>query len=526
MRLLADSSEGSLDIATPIGAAVLAVAVLALLGVAVLWRSTKPPKVRPGPPTMELRVETPALVDLLTGGFEVDDDAMPATVVDLAARGWYTIDDIGGDRIVLHLRRREPSGDSLTPYEARVLQHIRDHADGGAVPAPVLTLGPQGVSQRWFRGFVREVTAHGRQLGLCRPRWDLAHTSALWILAAIGCGPAVAVIVLADESDDVSGWASLGTLLTAAAVGLGLVLVWIVQRIVRSDAQTSTDAGRAAAAHWLGVRDFYRRNGRFEDKPAPSVVLWERALAYATALGLTPLVERQIPFETECDRHAWSRATGEWRRVKVHYPTRRPGWGRWPLGTALRGLVQLAVSGLVTYGALWVVSNRRQIDDLVVDDRQRTVMWIAALAVAGLALSFGVIALVKLVFGVTDLFAKRTLEGEVVRTRTLRREQGHYLAVDDGTSDRVLALRVHAAIYHRAQQGARARLTVTPRLGYVSAIEVLAPPRRGPSDTNGTPPPAPPDVAATATILDTLMPDGRPDLHGSPGNPADRDHPR
>src|SRR5690606_35378898 len=115
-----------------------------------LWRSTSPTSVDSAGATMDLREERPAIVDLLTGGFEVDDDAMPATVVDLAARGWFTIEDIGDDRIVLRLRQREPVGDELTGYEERVMRHIRSHATDGIVPAPVLTLGPEGVSRRWF----------------------------------------------------------------------------------------------------------------------------------------------------------------------------------------------------------------------------------------------------------------------------------------------------------------------------------------------------------------------------------------
>ena len=41
---------------------------------------------------------------------------------------------------------------------------------------------------------------------------------------------------------------------------------------------------------------------------AASVAIWDQHLAYATAMGLAQKVQRQIPFETEHDRHAWSRA--------------------------------------------------------------------------------------------------------------------------------------------------------------------------------------------------------------------------
>ena len=46
---------------------------------------------------------------------------------------------------------------------------------------------------------------------------------------------------------------------------------------VRSDAQGDTPAGREAAAHWLGVREFYRGSGSFEEQPAAAVALINKA---------------------------------------------------------------------------------------------------------------------------------------------------------------------------------------------------------------------------------------------------------
>lgn len=488
----------------PVWSAVLSLvaAVAAGVGVLWLWQSTSPRRVKPGPSTMDLRSETPALVDLLTGGFEVEDDAVPATAVDLATRGHYDIEEYGG-KTVLRLRSRNRDADDLTPYEERVLRHVRNHAQDGVVPAEVLTIGPDGVSARWYRGFVREVTKHGRQVGLCRRRFGLAQLAAGVAMVVVGVAPAYVVASLAPRTDDPTSWGSIGNLLLGLSLLAGIGVMYLAGRLGRTDSQADTPDGRAAAAHWLGVRDFYRNSGRFEDKPAASVAIWERHLAYATSMGLAPVVQRQLPFETEHDRHAWSRATGHWRRIKVRYQAFRPGWGNHPGSVALGGLIQAVVYGAVAYFGLTAARSESQLDSL--DPGQRRWVSLGAVVVAIVAATAAVYAVVKVVIGVADLFPRRRIEGEVVRRRRYRtghrlpkllqwmiwsgrdqhgmerehsRRTRYHLAIDDGSSDRVLAHTVRSEIYAQAPQGARVRIAVSPLLGYVSKIELLSPPPR------------------------------------------------
>ena len=496
------ASGNALDVSTGAGVAALAVAVIALLGLVWVWNSTRPKRVRPGPPVMELREETPAVVDLLTGGFSVEDDAVPATVVDLAARGYYTIEDVGGDRTVIRLRGDSRSTDDLAAYEQRVLRHLHKLAVDGVLPVQALTLGPEGVSQRWYRGFVREVTADGRSLGLCRRRWNLRHLAVVWGLAGLAFAPAMALIAVADRTTDPNGWGAVGNLLVGLALLVATGLVWLATRITGSDSQLDTEAGREAAAHWLGVRDFYRDSGRFEDKPASSVAIWDRHLAYATALGLAPVVQRQIPFETEHDRHVWSRASGHWRRIKVRYQALRPGWGQHPGSVAFTGLVRAVLFGLLAAGGWYVAGADTELETLSAQQRQ----WVGlgGLVVAVLAAAACVYGVVLLVLGLLDLFPRRTVEGEVVRRRIFRsghrlpkvvqwavwsgkdehgfdrdqnRRTRHHLAVDPGDVDRIVAHTVTSSIYGSAPQGAVVRMRVSPLLGYVSSLEVLQAPR-------------------------------------------------
>lgn len=516
--LAQDFGTGALQIATPVGVAVL---ISALAGaVLALWlrTTTRPSRVRSDDPTMDLRSETPAVVGLLTNGFRVDDATMPATVVDLAARGWFTIDDIGGGRIVLHLRSRTPD-EALTAYEERVLRHIRTHATDGVVPAPALTLGPEGVSERWFRGFARDVTAHGRELGLCRRRWDLWHVVLVWVAVTMAAAPALAVASRADRTADPTGWGSIGNLLTGIAVVIAAVLFWFAQRVTRSRDQVDTPAGREATAHWRGVRTFYRDSGRFEDKPAAAVAIWERPLAYATALGLAPVVQRQIPFETEHDRHAWSLATGHWRRVEVVYRAPRPGWGEPPWWVVITGVLRTIVAGALAYAGFYVASTDLEVDAVTFTDDQRRIIGLVGLIIAIAMSMVAAVSVVRVLLGLSDLFARRTIEGELVRRRERRtghwlprpaqwvlarrssrhmrrpgaglpitgrvddrRRRRWYLAVDPGEGERIRALRVRRHLHDQVRQSARVRLTHTPRVGYVTKVEMLTPPRPSAAD--------------------------------------------
>jgi hypothetical protein len=462
----------------------LVLAVLAGVALVAVLRSRRLSPIEPGGASIELRPETPAVVDLLTGGFEVDDDSVPATVVHLAARRWFSIEDYG-EQTIIRTRSTRPPNDSLLPYEQRVLDHIEHHAIDTTLPTRVLTIGPDGVSDRWFRGYAKEVTGHAQQLGLSVDRWTWGTRATAWLLVAVAIAPAWFVADHAGTSDDSEKWATLGNIVLAVAFVVAAMLGILAWRTTRIGAQRDTPAGAAAASHWMGVRDFYRNTGEFTDKSAASVAIWDQHLAYATAMGLAQKVQLQIPFETESDRHAWSRATGQWRRVKVSYRTMRPGWGRHPAWMAITGLLLGAIWGAVAYAAIWVAnfSWRDDLDEYyTLTARQER--WVSLGATAAAMLAFVCVASMAMRFlaGSVDLFRERTVEGELVR----RRARGggddstptYYLAVDAATAttpvdDSIRAYRVRSDIYHQTAQGARVRLVVTPLLGYVKSVETL-----------------------------------------------------
>ena len=128
--------------------------------------SRTPPEPSVGPRTLELGDEPPAVVNFLTHGFRVTDDAIPATLIDLAARNVIDIEQRGPGAFYVRLRPTDAA--ALTSYERRVLDHLRASAHDGVVPAEALTTGPQHESARWKRGFVSGVVSDAQARGLSR----------------------------------------------------------------------------------------------------------------------------------------------------------------------------------------------------------------------------------------------------------------------------------------------------------------------------------------------------------------------
>ena len=89
-----------------------------------------------------------------------------------------------------------------------MLEYIEHHAIDTVVPTRVLTIGPKGVSDRWFRGFAKEVTNHAQRMGLCVDRWTWRNRALAWLLVAVALVPAW---IVADNSG--------GMLLTQTVAG-------------------------------------------------------------------------------------------------------------------------------------------------------------------------------------------------------------------------------------------------------------------------------------------------------------------
>ncbi|MGY6501199.1 MAG: DUF2207 family protein [Acidimicrobiales bacterium] len=484
------------EVVRPHAALSVVAALAALLGLAVYVAvrvATRPRRVPPGPSSQDLGPEPPAVVDLLVGGFAPDDDAIAATLVDLAARGFVDIFDSGPDNVVVQVRRVPPgSVEALAPYERRVLDHLSSlGGDGGAVPADALTTGPQALSQRWRRDFAREVIADARSRGLCRPRWTSTHVTALWAALVVTGVLAWAAYDQGDRTDSLGGLGAPSTLAWGLSLLGATVLLVVAMRISASDAQRDTDAGLAAAARWTGVGSWYR-SGNFAALPASSVAVWDRHLAYATAMGAAPTVDRQLNFEAEHDTLAWSSYGGVFRRVVVRYRSWRPGWGMVPWLAVVTGAVQTLILGSFLRTGYAVANAQADLMRQVAPDAHRT-MSIVSLVVAVILVPATVHGLARALMGLVDLVrAPLEIDGQVVRAR-VRRSGGnsskqkttYHLAIDDGTTDRITTLRVDRRTYVAAPQGTVVRARVSPLLGHVSDLRPAVPSSDAPPPVSG-----------------------------------------
>ena len=387
-----------------------------------------PPVPPVGPRTLDLGTEPPAVASFLVHGFRVTDDAVPATLIDLAARNVVDIEERGPG--VFYVRLRAPGDVPLTAYERRILDHLRQNARDGVVPAGALTTGPQHQSARWRRGFVAEVVADAQARGLSR---DAVGSPAFGVLTAASAIPAVLVA---------AAWElGAGAVVVAGAIAS---LGWIKGR----SPQRETPEGMEAASRWLGVRAELAENPVFATYSPLTVELWDRLLAYGAALGVASGASRPLPMGVESDTDAWSAYGGAWRRVRVSYPRYwPPGWGTDPVVALIAGLAVVVGCGLLLY------------------------LGAPALLDAG---AFGAvpltIACVSVVVGVavvlmaaSDWRTAAEVTGPILRLRTFGDDDDlrYYIAVDDGTSNAIRALRVKPARYEGLEQGQviTARLT-------------------------------------------------------------------
>lgn len=452
-------------------AAVVALAawVLVLLALATLSRARRPDA---APASMELGGEqTPAVVSMLAGGWRVPRTAVPATLLDLAARKVLAIDGAGPDRFVVRLRPAQAT-QQLMPYEDQVLGHIRRLAAAdGTVACEALTTGPEGESARWWKTFEAAVVKDARDRGLSRSRWSR------WMLAVLtgtALAPAVlialALVALPPQhggKDDNPIGAFLG--LTA--------MVWVplsaVPRKLR--AERDTPAGQAAGARWLGLRQQLSEDRSFGEAPPAAVAIWDRYLAYGAAMGVAAAAVRALPLGSESDTVAWSHYGGQWRTVRINYPKRvPPGWGRHPALATVVGAASLGAGLFVA----------RIFFPTMLDTASRLVQSIKGhgvrpldflgLALLGIPTAVAAVWIVRsagmLIAAVPDLFVRCEVAGIVLRIRP--HEKRPYLAVDDGTLPRVRAWLVEPTVLYGAalSQGDTVRATVSPRLGHVFSL--------------------------------------------------------
>jgi hypothetical protein len=416
----------------------IAAALLWLAAVGIVHLLRRPAEPRMGARTLELGPEPPAVAGYLVNDFRVNRAAMPATLVDLAARDVLEIEQRGQG--VFYVRLRQAHGAQLNEYERRVMDHLRRRASAGVVPAQALTTGRADEAEAWWRRFEREVVADAKARGLSRDALDHRVFAVLTAAAAV---PAVLA------------WA-LDELRAGLAVMLGafFILGWVRAR----HPQRETEAGLEAGGRWLGVRAALAENEEFARHSPFTVELWERLLAYGIALGVAPGAAGPLAMGTESDRRAWTSYGGRWREVRIRYPWVWPiAWGRHPL-------IAFAVgAGMVVLPLLLL----------------RAGLWAALTDVGGIAGLFALLPLgvltaggALMALGLRDLWSTAEVSGPILRLRVFGDEDHRrfYIAIDDGASSEIRAFRVSPARYAGLSQGEAVTARVTSHFRHMQAI--------------------------------------------------------
>ncbi len=285
--------------------ATVGVPVLVALGIAVFvflfvryGREPAAPDV--GEYVRDLPDDPPAIVDTLRHWGRVQPLAFGATVIDLAQRGFLTITEEHTERPLwfdatdYRFRRTDrPTDDSVLGFEAAVLDRLFD--TGPETTQSALTAAARAnprVAQVWWRDFRGRVRRE-----FDRRSYQVGDRSGIFV-ANVACALAIGAAGALALS-----WGAWWV--GAAGVVWGLTQVGLTRLLRRR-----TPLGARRAAEWEGVERFLRDFSALEDAPSGHLVLWERYLVYAVALGvsarLATAMAARVPATTEIT------ATGRW----------------------------------------------------------------------------------------------------------------------------------------------------------------------------------------------------------------------
>jgi hypothetical protein len=441
----------------------------ALYGLCLLV--TRPARPQPMPPTQELgqNPEPPAVVSLLANHWEFTEDAGEATLLDLGARRFLEFRQPAGDPVQTTVHVRDPDPAGLNAYERRIFTRVAGLAVGGVVPLTALTFRDPARAAGFAKQVRAEVIADARRRGLSRRRFSPVVVGLLTVAAVLaGAGIALAGLVgLHVKTDDLRGLGGawlFGTLALGAVGG-------------RNVGERDTPAGREVAARWLGVKAWLHNTEAFGDLPPSAVAMWDRYLAYGAAVGATRVSSAVIDLGMGNRRRVWSSFGGSWHRVRVSYPRFWPRYGRTAPPMIVKALVAGGVGLLLLY--YWTRTVARVSGNL--PDRLADPVRLVGLAVGLVLVGYGGYVLVRMVI---DLAAPVRITGQVLWMQVWRSTSGgenspptpvvHYLAVDDGSSDRTRAWALPSGMAGRCCDGDTVAITVRRWTRRVGEVTVLA----------------------------------------------------
>jgi uncharacterized membrane protein len=256
------------------------VGVAAFIGFLAIWKKWGK---EPEPPAdigeyfRDVPEERPAVIQAFEGWGSVPRTAFSSTLVDLAQRGFLTITEqvherIGRDKVDYTFATTGKADDgTLTDYEQSVLKRLFRH--GGSITQEELTddaTEHRSEAVSWWSSFEKKVKADlsGRRWlndkGHIRP--FCLHFVVILVLDVVGVGMIIAGAVLA---------------------GIALFVLSGILFLLTGLLRQRTPAGARKHAEVTGLRRFLTDFSRLDEAVAGDVVLYERYLVYAVALGVS-----------------------------------------------------------------------------------------------------------------------------------------------------------------------------------------------------------------------------------------------
>ncbi|OAR22654.1 hypothetical protein A8W25_23920 [Streptomyces sp. ERV7] len=486
-----------------------------LAAFAIALAATRNGSVEPGPATQDFgpEPESPAVVALLGNRWRSVDRAAAATLLDLAARGLLEVRQPGDDPADSTVHITGKDAEDLTPYERRVLTRVAERAGETGAPIGAIAFRAEERAKSWNSALRQEIVVEARLRGLSRARFAPLLALALFVtLFAPGALFAVAAV---SGGHGIRG---------ALVVGFlpALPLMWLLTRAL---GERATPRGRERAGHWAGLQAWLHAHEDFAQLPPAAVTVWDRYLAYGTALGVTSRTGRLLGFDAGDRRRVWSSYGGTWRPVRIRYPRLRPGFG-----ATTNRLLQLACAAGVVALGLYLFAVLRQPDwavttgpdanhsprrpglllnagwvgiallGVVVAGRfGRWTLFLAFLALMPgnfgsghgwlrhamdesgplvgetvAIVCFGALSAYYLTLAVLERRAPHTVTGEVLRVESRRRESApRFLALDTGETDHTVAWALPPEA-PAVLPGSVVRLAVSPGTRTVRSADVAA----------------------------------------------------
>lgn len=295
------------QVADAVGVLAPIVAVAGLVLFFVLWtRYGREHRVQHdvGEYLRDLPDDPPAFVGMLREWGSVAPSLLSATLVDLAQRGHLTIEEMREDRWILPDKvdwrftvatpRAGREGSQLLPFEATILARL--FAEGPTTTHSAFTAwcrAHRTDAQRWWEDVKKQLRDEFKERSYIEGGKGLVYVAnMLAAMAVIGIGV---------------GAVSVGSLIGLVAIASGVVQAFLTPLLRRR-----TPAGRQRLEEWEAVERFLRDFSELEEAPVGHVVLWERYLVYAVALGVTAAVARALAARIPAEVAAGSGGFAPW----------------------------------------------------------------------------------------------------------------------------------------------------------------------------------------------------------------------